>query len=390
VLFTFLMPITQKPLGLLIGLFALFTIIDGFVNKTFVFNRKEIFITGTLFFIIHLISVFYSDNQSRAWFDIEVKLSFILFPILFLFKNPFVINHKKWVLLSFVFGSILSSIIMLIKASQNYSELGSAAFYYINIALFHPSYMAMYFIFSIGILINYMVAKKDLNKSQILPALGILFLLRMIFLLQSKAGILSIIVIATFLLIISLIRVRSMLLKIALSILVISLTLIMVQKSSRLQNMMNSVEEISEKGKSEDKTTGIRFSIWEIAIDEIQNSWITGVGAGDIKPVLFKDYKEEQLEGALKKSLNVHNQYLETFLGQGIIGILSLSYLLFLGFQEAKKRKEILISIFILLITLSMGPESMLNNQAGTIFIAFFYYFLILFNTDNNELIFSD
>lgn len=389
-LFTFLMPITQKPLGLLIGLFALFTIIDGFVNKTFVFNRKEIFITGTLFFIIHLISVFYSDNQSRAWFDIEVKLSFILFPILFLFKNPFVINHKKWVLLSFVFGSILSSIIMLIKASQNYSELGSAAFYYINIALFHPSYMAMYFIFSIGILINYMVAKKDLNKSQILPALGILFLLRMIFLLQSKAGILSIIVIATFLLIISLIRVRSMLLKIALSILVISLTLIMVQKSSRLQNMMNSVEEISEKGKSEDKTTGIRFSIWEIAIDEIQNSWITGVGAGDIKPVLFKDYKEEQLEGALKKSLNVHNQYLETFLGQGIIGILSLSYLLFLGFQEAKKRKEILISIFILLITLSMGPESMLNNQAGTIFIAFFYYFLILFNTDNNELIFSD
>ena len=386
--FTFLMPIYHKPLGILIGLFALFTIIDGILNKTFDFNHKKIFIIGVLFFLIHLISVIYSQNQERAWFDIEVKLSFIIFPILFLFKNPLVLKNKKWILFSFVYGSILSSVIMLVRATINYPEMGSAAFYYTNMALFHPSYMAMYFIFSIGILINYMISKKDLNKFQILPALGILFLLRMIFLLQSKTGMISIIIIAVFLLIISLIRLRSFLLKIALSILVVSISLVMVQKSSRLQAMMHSVKDISNKGESEDTTTGIRFAIWEIAVDEIENSWLFGVGSGDIKPVLFKDYKKDHLEDALHKNLNVHNQYLETFLGQGIIGIALLLSLLYMGFNEAKKRKELLISIFILTVLLSFGPESMLNNQSGTIFIAFFYYLLIQFNNKDDEIIF--
>ena len=385
ILFAFVMPIGQKALGLLIGLFALFMLIDGLINKTFKMVHKDVFITGVLFFLIHLISVAYSDNQERAWFDIEVKLSLIIFPVIFLFKSPYLIKNKKWVLYSFVYGSIASSIIMLIKASQNYSELGSAAFYYANIALFHPSYMAMYFIFAIGILIDYMISKKNLNKFQILPAIGILFLLRMIFLLQSKAGMLSIIVIATFLLILSLIRLRSFLLKIAISILVVSLSLVMVQKSSRLQAMMSSVKEISEKGQSEDSTTGIRFAIWEVAAQEIKNSWIIGVGAGDIKPVLFKDYERQHLNGALEKNLNVHNQYIETFLGQGIIGFLLLIGIFLFGFKHARKRKEILGSIFMLLILLSFGPESMLNNQMGVIFIAFFYFFLFQFDFKNTS-----
>ena len=384
VLFAFIMPIYQKPLGLLIGLFALFTLLDGLINKTFQFSHKEIFIIGISFFAIHLISVAYSNNQERAWFDIEIKLSLLIFPILFLFKSPFLLRNKKWVLYSFVYGSILSSIIMLIKAYINYSKAGNNAFYYTEISLFHPSYMAMYFIFAIGVLISYMISKKSLNKFQILPAIGILFLLRMIFLLQSKAGMLSIIVIATFLLIISLIRVRSFLLKIAISILVVSLSFVMIQRSSRLQAMVQSVEEISEKGKSEDSTTGLRFSIWEVACSEIKETWLFGVGAGDIKPVLFKDYEQQNLQGALKKKLNVHNQYLETFLGQGIIGIGLLLTLLYLGFKEAQKRKDILITIFMLLISLSFLPESMLNNQAGVIFIAFFYFFLVQFNDDND------
>ncbi len=389
-LIVFLMPIYQKPLGLLIGLFAVFSILDGLINKTFKFIHKDIFLVGILFFFMHLISVIYSNNQERAWFDIEVKLSLIIFPIIFLFKSPFLLKNKKWILFSFVYGSILSSIIMLIKGYLNYPELGSSAFYYMNLCLFHPSYMAMYFIFAIGILINYMISKKDLNKHQILPALGILFLLRMIFLLQSKAGMISIIVIAIFLLIVSLIRLRSFLLKIALSILVVSISLVMVQKSSRLQAMMNSVEEIHKQGESDDTTTGVRFAIWEVAVHEIKNAWFLGVGAGDIKPTLFKDYSEDNMEGALHKNLNVHNQYLETFLGQGIFGISLLLSLLYMGFHEAKKRKDLLISIFTLLIMLSFGPESMLNNQAGTIFFGFFYFFLIQFNTHNDKLIFQN
>jgi len=159
----------------------------------------------------------------------------------------------------------------------------------------------------------------------------------------------------------------------------------MVQKSSRLQAMLTSVEEISETGESEDSTTGIRFSIWKITVHEVSKHWILGVGAGDIKPVLFKEYENKKLNGALKKNLNVHNQYLETFLGQGIFGFLLLLSMFFLGFKEAARRKEWFLSVFLILMAISFSPESILNKEAGVIFFALFYNFLFVFPIEDKK-----
>ncbi len=375
----FVMPIHLRFIPVLITLFVILNIIDSFINKTFSFNHKSIVITGFLFFLIHLVSVFYSDNKEAAWFDIEVKLSLLIFPFIFLLKSPFIVKKKSWVLISFVIGSIVSSIIMLIFAYSRFDGDNSNVFYYIELGLFHPSYLAMYFIFSILIIIDIM--DKDLPKlnHRIIAYLIILFLIILISQLQSKAGILSIIAILFYYLILSFIRSNPLVLRISFFVLAISVSLIFVQKNSRLQTMAQSVERISENGQTSG-STGVRYSIWKIAIESIEEHWLTGVGAGDIKPVLFKEYKAANLNEAIKGNLNVHNQYLETFLGQGIIGISLLLYLLFLGVQQALKRKDLLLSGFILLIALSMGPESMLNSQMGVVFIAFFYYFLFSYD----------
>jgi len=39
----------------------------------------------------------------------------------------------------------------------------------------------------------------------------------------------------------------------------------------------------------------------------------------------------------------------------------------------------LLLSGFVLLISVSIMPESMLNRQIGVVFIAFFFYFLFVF-----------
>jgi O-antigen ligase len=384
ILLTFIMPLTNKPLGILIALFSLTNIVDGILNKTFTLKKFPIFVLGISFFLIHIISVWYSLDQERAWFDIEVKLSLLIFPIVFLFKNQFISENYKYILYSFVAGSISSSFIMLIRAYLNYLDEGSIAFYYAKIALFHPSYIAMYFILSIAIIIKFMVNQKRTYTYQIFSALSVLLLLRMVFLFQSKAGVITIIAISFFLLTISIIKLRSLLLKIAITLLVVSFTLIMVQKSSRLQAMLNSVEEISKNGSSDDSTTGVRFEIWKLTLDEIKSNWFFGVGAGDIKPVLFKRYKSSNLDNALSKNLNVHNQYLETFLGQGIIGISLLLSLFVIGLKEAYLRKEWLFSVFIILSAMSFAPESMLNNQSGVIFFAFFYYSFFIFTNERS------
>ena len=380
----FVMPIHLRFIPVLIALFGILNIVDGFVNKTFSFSHKKIIITGLLFFFIHLISVFYSDNKAVAWFDIEIKLSLLVFPIIFLFKNSFIIERKRWVLISFVLGTIVSSIIMLLFAYYRFDGVNSHVFYYAELSLFHPSYMAMYFIFSILIIIRIM--DKDLSKlnHRLIAYSIILFLLILISLLQSKAGILSIIAISFYYIVFAFIRSKALMLRISFFVLAVSVSLIFVQKNNRLQTMANAVEKISDEGRTSG-STGIRFSMWKVTIQEIPKYWIFGVGSGDIKEVLFKRYEEEGLTEAIEGNYNVHNQYLETFFGQGIIGISLLLLLLFFGIQEALKKKELILSGYIILITLSMGPESMLNSQMGVVFISFFYYFLFVFDIPNDE-----
>jgi len=380
----FVMPIHLRFIPVLITLFGILNIVDGFINKTFSLNHKKIMIAGLLFFFIHLISVFYSDNKPIAWFDIEVKLSLLIFPLIFLFKSPLIFHRKKWVLLSFVAGTVTSAIIMLVFAYYRFDGANSNVFYYTELSLFHPSYMAMYFIFSILIIIRIMDKSLKRLNHRIMGYLIILFLLILISLLQSKAGILSMIVISFYYMVFAFIRSKPLMLRISFFALAVSISLVFVQKNSRLETMANAVEKISDNGRTSG-STGIRFSMWKVTIHEIPKYWMFGVGCGDIKDVLFKKYEEEGLTEAIEGNYNVHNQYLETFFGQGIIGISLLLILLFFGIQEALKKKELILSGFIILITLSMGPESMLNSQMGVVFIAFFYYFLFVFDLPNNK-----
>jgi O-antigen ligase len=383
-LMAFLMPLSLRSIPVLIALFSMSIIAEGIVNKTFRFTHKPIVIIGVLFYLMHVVSLFYSEDKSAAWFDIGVKFSLLLFPLVFLFKSPKVIGAKFWVLAAFVNGSVLSSIIMLKRAYHNYPS-NPHAFYYTDLGLFHPSYMAMYFVFAISILLKFL---EDTNLKKGYQRLFYTFiglLLVLIFLLQSKAGMISILAISSFLLIMALIQSRKALLKASIFTLLLSLALFFVQKDNRLHAMVQSVEEIEQQGQSDDTTTGMRYSIWKLCLSEIEQHWVFGVGSGDIKATLNKRYEEVHLQKALEYHLNAHNQYLETFLGQGIIGLSLLLLLLLLGLWEAWKRKSIYLAAFIFLIAFNMLPESMLNNQLGVVFIAFFYYFLFVFTDEDDE-----
>jgi len=83
------------------------------------------------------------------------------------------------------------------------------------------------------------------------------------------------------------------------------------------------------------------------------------------------------MTGAYKQRLNVHNQFLETFVGQGILGDIILLLLLIYPFIQSLKKQNYLFALFLLLIGINFLFESMLNRQAGVLFFAFFYSYFI-------------
>jgi hypothetical protein len=73
---------------------------------------------------------------------------------------------------------------------------------------------------------------------------------------------------------------------------------------------------------------------------------------------------------------------MQTFIGLGLIGFISLCLITVWQLIKAIKQKHFLLLIFSLLIILNFLVESMLQSMAGTLFFVFFY---CIFNLKNKQ-----
>jgi len=372
---------------ILIVLFAVVSIAHGVVNKAFEINNKKVFFAGIAFFLIHLLSVIYSEQKGVAWFDIEVKLSLIVFPILFSIRNEYIIKNSKYIFISFSAVTIIANIYLLSTSFYNTEIVDiwhmnrdeTWNFSSSNLSQYiHPSYLSMYNLFALVYLVKTILEER--NKTRFLLIIPSLFLVLEIFLLQSKAGFMALAAVLMYITFLLYLKIKNKLLKLALPIIILAVSAYAISQNYRMQIMFKSLVEIVKTGDSKSSSTGARFEIWKATLNVVGRNTLLGVGAGDIKPEMYKEYDKIKTnsEEVEENHYNVHNQFLETMLGQGLIGFGLLIFLLFAALYQALKNKDHLLAMFILIIILNFFPESMLNQQAGVVFFAFFYYLMTL------------
>ena len=147
---------------------------------------------------------------------------------------------------------------------------------------------------------------------------------------------------------------------------------------------MKQAFKVTSSAQNIDKTdvesTAVRILIWKESIKLIENNVIFGTSAGDANDKLIEAYKREGLEGALLKKLNAHNQFLQTFIGTGIIGFVLLFLMTLGALIYSFIKKNYILSLFSILIIFNFLVESMLQAQAGFIFFAFFFCILTQYN----------
>ncbi len=378
---------------ILIALFALFSIAHGILNKAFEINNKKVLFAGIAFFLIHLVSVIYSDQKAVAWFDIEVKLSLLVFPLLFSIKNEYLTKKSKYIFITFSAVTIIANIYLLSTSFYN-TEIADIwhmnrdetwNFSSSNLSQYiHPSYLSMYNLFAFAYLVKTILEEK--SKTRFLLIIPSLFLVLEIFLLQSKAGFMALAAVLLYVTFLLYLKIKNKLLKIALPIVILAFSGYAISQNYRMQIMFKSLVEIVRTGDSKSNSTGARFEIWKATLNVVGKNPLLGVGAGDIKPELYEEYDKikTNTEEVEKNHYNVHNQFLETMLGQGLIGFGLLLFILFAALQQAYKNKDHLLALFIIIITLNFFPESMLNQQAGVIFFAFFFYLQTLIPQQNS------
>jgi O-antigen ligase len=110
----------------------------------------------------------------------------------------------------------------------------------------------------------------------------------------------------------------------------------------------------------------------------IQQHWLLGVGQADTHAALMAQYNWNDFGLRLANRVDVHNQYLETLLGGGLVGLALWLAILFWPLTKAWARRDPYLCIFIVIqATLMLGAD-ILSLQVGLNLFVFGYGFLVV------------
>ncbi len=387
-LIAFLLPFGLNLSILIITWSILFVFCDDIKNAWHQLKKNNWFYILILFFIVHVLGYWFADNKHDALNAIEIKLGFLAFPILIFSINYSELEIKK-IITSFVSGNLLAAFFCLFRATYLYLFEDMNAFFYSEFSFFmHPSYFAMYLIFGQLIVMLY-YPKWLTHLSQLylkISFISLTFLIT-IFLCSSKMGLITAFILLPSVFIYLLFQSGyKKAIVLVLSVFVLGIVIaykLFPTPFERLKYALKVSESISTIDKTDGESTAVRVLIWQESVKIIKQHFLFGTSAGDANDKLVQAYEKEGMTGALRKKLNAHNQFLQTFIGTGLIGfvlllLITIGVLVFSIFT-----KNTLLMLFSALTTLNFLVESMLQAQAGFIFFIFFLCFLLKYNVSN-------
>ncbi|HOE04463.1 MAG TPA: O-antigen ligase family protein [Bacteroidales bacterium] len=349
-------------------------------------RQHLLIILPVLLYVLSFIStIFFTENASTGWFKLEVKLSYIILPFIFLPAIGFDRRKIRYVLTAFIAGNLIASIICFARAFLHFSQSGSDVFYYTQLSYFHhTSYYALYLAFSLAAL-YYLYKQADKKPLKTFYVIAALFFSITIYFISSKAGLLSLIIVISSISAFIIYQKFSFL-KLAISLFAIAGISFLLLNNYRLASTTHHISERTSVHKDSGESTQSRILVWKASLELVKENWVLGTSPGDASDELVKKYHTMGYSQAELKKLNCHNQYLETMVSLGLTGILLLGAILAGPLLIKGSRRHHLFLIFLVLVGFNFLFESMLEKQSGVVFFMFFYtFFMYNINNENND-----
>ncbi len=391
--FAFTMPFglihNINPISII--LLTVFTMFLSIKNRSKSFKSIEITklsVLPLIFFFFLVFTLIYSENLTESIKQLEKNLSFLLFPVIFYELNGhFTKKTKGRVVFSFVLGNIIALFICLFYAvyifdlESNTDPLFKGSFYFTDLLDFHPTYFSMYLILCISFIRTYI----NENKTKIKPVFKAILIILIVFIcvsivhLRSRSGILALVLIEVVLFFSLFFKKYAKVNKIVFWLVFASFVTFLM-----FLTIKGKVNDYGKEYFKRDTHAAVdnRLKNWKASLDAFSEAPFLGNGLYDSGKIRDKYFYINGYDIGIDKNYNSHNQFIETLMIGGVLGLAILLLMLFnlLVFFIKNKKKPVL-SFFILLLIVMM-TESILVRQHGIVFFSFFYVF---FYTNLNE-----
>ena len=362
--------------GLAITL-LLISILTSYLSKKNNYNfnicNYNLLLIGLYF--LYIIGIFYSYDKKEALFDLEVKLPLILLPLIFIFiPKKFITRQKLWyyfiaVIIGFVTYVFYAFGMGISKAITNSLPI-IPEISYVNLAG-QPSYFAL--IGAISSILIYKVPLIELFKLKVklnylIKGATLLIIMIFFLFLNSTSG-LFLISFAFIYIILDLYLFEK---KKILTLYPLILITAFYTLAFNFDSFNNRYEYYANTELKTEKKTGSQRKFINLNAHKILiQSSLFGVGTGDVKSTLNKFYLDNGAN--FSKYFNAHNQYLQTNIALGFIGLCLLFIVFLFPIIKMLREKEFFLLTIFILIGFSFLFESMLEKNMGTYFFALIY-----------------
>jgi O-antigen ligase len=351
----------------IIVLFIIWLLDGDFVVRLKKTVSESSFIILTSFFFISVISLIYTSNLTDGFLGIETKISLFTFPLFILGPKRLEKSEIEIVLISFlascVFVSLLclgDTVYMNYLKGVSYSYSTSWSYSADNLIEkwgFHPSYFSTYCGFCVFITISL------IRRGKVKTVVGIFLIIYLSLfqmLLASRVGIFASLLVITFSLIYEAYQKGKLLKGMILAFMILIVSLVSLYNFGTMKDKVNAMLNYKVNMYNEAFKIDGRLNQWKASIDIVKKHFVFGVGIGDRKDELQKEYvKSEYIQG-YKNKYDSHNLFLEAAVTTGI----------FLFIQAIKRRQSLYLQFLILFLMLSM-VEASLSVQKGVVFFSF-------------------
>lgn len=341
-------------------------------------------------YLCYLISPLWSDNAGKAISDWEYKIWFLVGPVCIMPLIPKLQRREmSLAMILFTFPTILFALASMGHSIYFYILTGKTfhLFYQhatfplpISMSFSHPSYFALYEIITWIVAAEFLLRRNEWLKYRIVSILFwccIIILPIHIFFLQSKMG--FVLFGVTLLIYVTVVlnrrKRRYALTAIVLASIIASVGLYIYKEHGRMtkncdNRIANSLINLKTADRNDPReSSAIRIALWNNAMEIGKDHWFCGIGTGDVLDQLHDKAIEHHYTYISSGKFNCHNQYLQVWLGVGVIGLLLFVSIFGIAFFICVRKRSLGGSIIIVIFALNLFVECMLERYAGATLI---------------------
>lgn len=341
-----------------------------------------------LFCSLYLLSIaghFYSTDRGEALAALQKKSALFVFPlVLGTAINITAVVFEK-TMRSFVWSTAAGCLYCVFRGLFFYFKTGDAAhlFGYGLVALknMYPFMLALCCALSLFFVAQRIyITRREKGHLPWVDTALFLFLFLFPFLLGNRN---SLFFISTALLLLGFTLIKKPMYRVLLPVLFFSFAGLAVYTNPYLQKQWKDLINTSKDNTivlDNDSTLGrswggkaLRLAIWQCSWDVIRQSWLIGVGDGDVQASLQEAYERRQFYFASRYNrYNTHNQFIQEAVAHGITGLVLLLACICVPLVYAIREKRMLYALFLAAFAFSCLTESILEINKGLVWYSFF------------------